>query len=183
VSTKESSQDVPLADVYISKFGSPRNKDTSSWDRFHKTASTGTWDQTSKRRLEMSKEIALKYNVNNYSKALQFLANIHNDPVKIIKYLQEDEHDGSVLDEAIKNCKKYYFKINLSELKQMESIQWKRISQHEPFWNEEELYRILQQVNFWKIIKEFTGIRRRLMKNYNICILSELSDSTVTLSH
>ena len=98
--------------MFISKFGSLRNKDTSSWERFHKTASTGTWDQTSKRQLEMSKEMALKYNVNNYSKALQFLANIHNDPVKIINYLQEDEHDGSVLYEAMKNYKKYYFKIN-----------------------------------------------------------------------
>ena len=76
MSTKESSQDVPLADVYISKFGSLRNKDTSLWERFHKTASTGTWDQTSNRQLEMSKEMALKYNVNNYSKALQFVANI-----------------------------------------------------------------------------------------------------------
>jgi len=98
--------------MFISKFGSLRNKDTSSWARFHKTASTETWDQTSKRQLERSKEMALKYNVNNYSRALQFLANIHNDPVKIINYLQEDEHDGSVLYEAMKNYKKYYFKIN-----------------------------------------------------------------------
>jgi len=154
--------------MFISKFGSLRNKDTSSWERFHKTASTGTWDQTSKRQLEMSKEMALKYNVNNYSKALQFLANIHNDPVKIINYLQEDEHDGSVLYEAMKNYKKYYFKINRRELKLLETIQWKRISQHEPFRNEEALYRILQEVNFWKIIKEFTGIRRRHIKNYNM---------------
>ena len=150
--------------MFISKFGSLRNKDTSSWARFHKTASTETWDQTSKRQLERSKEMALKYNVNNYSRALQFLANIHNDPVKIINYLQEDEHDGSVLYKAMKNYKKYYFQINRRELKLVETTQWKRILQHEPFRNEEALYRILQQVNFWKIIEEFTGIRWRHMK-------------------
>ena len=104
----------------ISRFGSLRNKDTSSWERFHKTASTGTWDQTSKRQMEMSKEMAIKYNVNNYSKALKFLANIHDDPINVINCFQENEHDGSVFYEPMKNYKKYYFNLNRSALKLIE---------------------------------------------------------------
>jgi len=145
----------------ISRFGSLRNKDTSSWERFHKTASTGTWDQTSKRQMEMSKEMAIKYNVNNYSKALKFLANIHDDPINVINCFQENEHDGSVFYEPMKNYKKYYFNLNRSTLKLIEITPWKRISHHEPLLSEVAVHTILMQLDFWKVIKHFARIRRR----------------------
>ena len=50
----------------------------------------------------MSKEMLIKYNINNYSKALKFPANIHEDPVNVINCFQENERGGSVS----KNIKK-----------------------------------------------------------------------------
>jgi len=92
-----------------------RKMDTSSWERYHKVATTGTWSQPSKRHDESSKEMLEKYNLNKFSAALTLLSDMHTMSRQLLSTkMKIIVHDEIVRYDVMKNHKILFFKIRRS---------------------------------------------------------------------
>ena len=163
-------------------FGSLRKMDTSSWERYHKVATTGTWSQTSKRHDESSKEMLEKYNLNKFSAALTLISDMHTMSRQLLSTkMKIVVHDEIVRYDVMKNHKKLFFKIRRSRHPSKRCINvmggnkaWKNACIHHPFHTKENFMRKLYDLEFFDLLRHYNNITTTQIKNYDMFIVGAI---------
>ena len=163
-------------------YGSFRKMDTSSWERYHKVATTGTWSQTSKRHDESSKEMLEKYNLNKFSAALNLVSDIHTmDRQLLSNKMKVMVHDEIVRYDVMKNHKKTYFRLRHSRNPSKRYIKviggnkaWSNTCIHHPLHIKENFMRKLYDLDFYELLRHYNNISREDVKHYDMFVVGAI---------
>ena len=150
--------------LIIRKFGSLLKCCTSRWEAYHKVATTGVYETTSKRHNNLCLEMLNKFHLLNISKHLNIISQIHQDEDAVKKRMRNiNRCNQNVRYFIINKYKKHQFRLKYGEINAPNHFvlddEWNTICVYEPMNTVKKFLDMVYKLDLLNVVKDDIGIQ------------------------